>query len=726
MAIQSRTANNSKRHAKEHRGRLQRRFGSRGITLGIYLFLAGISLVVFAQSIRYNFVNFDDDLYVYNSPGIQAGLTIKGIAAAFTSPHARNWHPLTTLSHMLDCQLYGLKAGGHHATNVILHTLAVLLLFAVLRQMTGAVWKSAFVAALFAVHPLHVESVAWVSERKDVLSAVFFFLMLGAYSRYAHAPSITRYLAVAVLLAAGLMCKPMLVSAPIVLLLLDYWPLGRFSGEHTRPRVSRLAPSPIARNVSKPGGPPRAGWVRGEGAANSTRGACAPQTTCALIAEKIPLFILSAVACVITFVLQKRATGAIPPLPLLWRVQNAFVSYVIYAWKTLWPTDLAVFYPHANDTLAIWEVISSIVLLLVVTAAAIVFRRKRPYLLTGWFWYLAMLVPVIGIIQVGEQGHADRYTYLPHVGLFLLAVWLVADVIAVRQWSSRLAVAGAGVIIVALAWTAFRQTSYWRNSETLWTHALAVTSDNDVAHNNLGYLCVDRDELDNAISHFEAALRIRSGKRDPHYDVGSAFMQMNLANVLARKGQSDEAMVHYNEAIRLQPYYADAYYNRGSVLFAKGHIDEAIADWEYTLQMQPGDANAHTGLGNALLQKGSPREAIAHYEQASALAPEDPHCRNNMAWVLATSSDGTIRDGAKAIDLGRVAVALSGGREPRFVRTLAAAYAENGRFPEALAAAQQAAAIARMQGKTGLANRLDGDLMLYHAHLPLRERSLGD
>jgi protein O-mannosyl-transferase len=697
MAAQTITANNNRRQREHWRGGAQGRFRRHGLTLGLYLLLAAITLAVFGRTVGYNFVNFDDDLYVYNTPAIQAGLSVRGTVSAFTSPHARNWHPLTTLSHMMDCQLYGLNAGGHHATNVVLHTIAVLLLFRVLRQMTGAVWKSAFVAALFAVHPLHVESVAWVSERKDVLSAVFFFLMLGAYSRYARAPSITRYLAVAVLLAAGLMCKPMLVSAPIVLLLLDYWPLRRFEQPSLTSEKARISKADNKRHVIQH-----------------------------LCLEKIPLFSLSAVACVITFVLQKHATGAIPPLPLLWRVQNAFASYAIYAWKTLWPTDLAVFYPHPNDTLAIWEVISSIVLLLVVTAAAIVFRRKRPYLLTGWFWYLAMLVPVIGIIQVGEQGHADRYTYLPHVGLFLLAVWLVADVIAVRQWSSRLAVAGTGVIIVALAWTAFRQTSYWRNSETLWTHALAVTADNDVAHNNLGYLCVDRDELDNAISHFEAALRIRSGKRDPHYDVGSAFMQMNLANALARKGQSDEAMVHYNEAIRLQPYYADAYYNRGSVLFAKGHIDEAIADWEYTLQMQPGDANAHTGLGNALLQKGSPREAIAHYEQASALAPEDPHCRNNMAWVLATSSDGTIRDGAKAIDLARVAVALSGGREPRFVRTLAAAYAENGRFPEALAAAQQAAAIARMQGKTGLANRLDRDLMLYHAHLPLREGSLGD
>jgi Flp pilus assembly protein TadD len=691
--------NNNKRQFGARPSGLPRGVRSRSITIVIYLFLAAISLAVFGQAIHYDFVNFDDDVYVYNAPAIQAGLTIKGIALAFTSPHARNWHPLATISHMLDCQLYGLKAGGHHATNIVLHTIAVLLLFRVLRQMTGAVWKSVVVAALFAVHPLHVESVAWVSERKDVLSAVFFLLMLNAYVRYARAASTTRYLAVAVLFAAGLMSKPILVSAPVVLLLLDYWPLRRFEQPSSTQRKAKILKSGNQRRIIQ-----------------------------RLLLEKIPLLVLSAGACVITFILQKRATGAIPPLPFLWRVQNAFASYVIYIWKTLWPTRLAVFYPHPNNTLAIWEVILAIGFLLAVTVAAIVFRGQRPYLFTGWFWYLGMLVPVIGLVQVGEQGHADRYTYLPHIGLFLLAVWLAADVAAVSQFRARVAVATAVavVIIAALASAAFVQTSYWRNSETLWSHALAVTSDNDVAHNNLGYLCVDRGELDEAISHFESAARIRSGKLDAHYDVGSAFVQMNLADALARKGLSDEAMVHYEEAIRLQPDYADAYYNRGSVLFAKGRIDEAIADWEKTLQIQPNDADAHTGLGNALLGKGSLQEAIAHYEKALALAPEDPHSRNNVAWVLATASDASIRDGTRAVGFAQAAVQLSGGREPRFLRTLAAAYAESGRFSEALAVAQRAAVIATMQGKTDVANRLEKDLVLYRGRLPLRENPPGN
>ena len=658
------------------------------IIVGVYLFLTAITLAVFGQTIRYDFVNFDDDLYVYNSPAIKAGLTVKGITFAFISQHAGNWHPLTTVSHMLDCQLYGLNADWHHATNVFLHIIAVLLLFQVLRKMTDAPWKSAVVAALFAVHPLHVESVAWVSERKDVLSAVFFFLTLGAYVHYAQSRSIMRYLLVTVLFVAGLMAKSMLVTAPVVLILLDYWPLNRIRGQQA--------------DVGRP--------------------------LLELVIEKIPLFVLSAGACVITFVLQKRATGAIPPLPLLWRLENALASYVIYIWKTLWPTRLGVFYPHPNNTLSIGQVIFAVALLVAVTAAAAIFRSQRPYLLTGWFWYVVTLFPVIGVIQVGEQGHADRYTYLPSIGLFLAAVWFTADIAKVRRSQSRLVVATAitTVLLPVLAWTAFVQTSYWRNSRTLWNHALAVTSDNDVAHNNLGYLCAERGELDEAISHFESAAKIRSGKTNPHYDAGSAFVQMNLADALARKDRSDEAMVHYEEAIRLQPYYADAYYNRGNVLFAKGRIDEAIADWEWTLQLQPNDADAHTSLGNAFLRQGSFKDAIAQYEMAVALAPEDPHSRNNLAWTLATSSDDSIRDGAKAVGFAEQAVMLSGGREPQFLRTLGAAYAESGRFTEAIAAARQAAAIANMQGKRGLATSLEKDLVLYRANLPLRAGSLGD
>jgi protein O-mannosyl-transferase len=434
------------------------------------------------------------------------------------------------------------------------------------------------------------------------------------------------------------------------------------------------------------------------------------------------LLILSAGAGIVTFALQKRAAGAITPLPFLWRVQNAVMSYVIYAWKTLWPTRLAVFYPHPNDTLATWQVVLAIAFVLAITCAAIVFRDERPYLFTGWFWYLVMLVPVIGFVQVGEQGHADRYTYLPSIGLFLIAVWAAGDVAAlgqVRLWRG-VAIAGTIAVVAVLACRAFTQTSYWRNSETLWTHALAVTTDNDVAHNNLGYLCVDRGELNKAMSHFEAASKIRSGKSDPHYNLGTAFVEMNLGDALARQGQPDEAMAHFEQAIKLQPDYAEAYYNRGNVLYAKGRIDEAITDFEKALQLQPNHADAHTGLGNALLRKGALKEAIVHYNEAMALAPQDPHCHSNLSWVLATSSDASIRDGAKAVELARQAVSLSGGREPVFFRTLAAAYAETGRFSEAITTTKQAIMTATMQGKAGLAHVLNEDVELYRAHVPLR------
>src|SRR6266567_729256 len=505
MALRHPIVNNRKRKLGEWHSGLPRAVPSRRVTIAIYLFLIAISLAVFGQTLRYDFVNFDDDLYVYNAPAIQAGLTVKGLALAFTSPHARNWHPLTTISHMLD-----------------------------------------------------------------------------AYFRYTRARSVTRYLAVAVLFAAGLMSKPMLVSAPVILLLLDYWPLRRFEQPSSTTGKGKISKSGNQRRV-----------ILG------------------LFLEKVPLVVLSAGSCLVTFVLQKRATGAIPPLPLPWRVENAFATYMIYVWKTLWPTRLAVFYPHPNNSLAIWEVILAIGLLVAFTAAATVLRRQRPYLFTGWLWYLGMLVPVIGIVQVGEQARADRYTYLPHIGLFLVLAWSVADISARSRLRRRFAAAVAVTVIIAFASCALIQTTYWRNSETLWTHTLAVTSNNDIAHNNLGYLCIDRGDLDKAISHFEEALKIRSGKPETHYDVGSAFVQMNLADALALKGQSNEAIAHYEEAIKLQPNYADAYYNRGNVLFAQGRIDEAMMDWEKTLQIRPNDADAHTCIGNALLRKGLLKEAIA-------------------------------------------------------------------------------------------------------------------
>src|SRR6476659_8506364 len=532
--------------------------------------LVAITWAVFGRTLAHDFVNFDDHVYVYENPLIVRGLSVEGIIGAFTHAHALNWHPLTTLSHMLDCQLYGLKAGGHHLTNVILHTISVVLLFLIKKQITGALWQSVFVAALFAIHPLHVESVAWIAERKDVLSAVFFMLTLAAYARYARAPSTPRYLLVALLFACGLMSKPMLVTLPFVLLLVDYWTLCRCRGQK----------SDVGSRLRR------------------------------VITEKIPLFALSALSCAATLLTQRQGPNTIDQLPFLWRLNNAFVSYVTYIWQMLWPVRLAAFYPHPNDRLSVVEVTVAIAFLLGVSLLVLYLRRTKPYLVTGWFWYLGMLVPVIGLVQVGEQAHADRYTYLPQIGLYIMIAWAVGDLLLESTSRVRRAVVGVAtaIAVVCLGVRAFVQVYYWNNSETLWSHTLAVTSDNDVAHNNLGFLFLRRGEVDNAISEFQAALDIRSRNTATHYSLGAALIQNNIGNAFARKQLWDEAIDHLQEAVTLRPDYADAYFNLGSVLFQQGRIDQAIAQWQKALTIRPTDAEAHRSLASALRKEGKLKE----------------------------------------------------------------------------------------------------------------------
>jgi protein O-mannosyl-transferase len=654
---------------------------SRVTDLLVCLGLVAVTWAVFGQTLAHDFVNFDDHVYVYENPLVIRGLSAEGIIGAFTHTHARNWHPLTTLSHMLDCQLYGLNAGGHHLTNVILHTISVLLLFLVLKQMTGAFWQSAFVAGVFAIHPLHVESVAWIAERKDVLSAVFFMLTLAAYARYARAPSAPRYLLVALFFAFGLMSKPMLVTLPFVLLLLDYWPLGRLGGQK----------SEVGSRLRK------------------------------LITEKIPLFALSALSCIATLFAQ--GPSAIDQLPFLWRLNNTFVSYVTYIWQMLWPARLAVFYPHPNVSLPLVEVTVGIAFLVGVSLLVIYLRRTKPYLVTGWFWYLGMLIPVIGLVQVGEQAHADRYTYLPQVGLYIMIAWTVGDLLSQSTLRVRGALIGvaAALAIVSLGVRAFGQASYWKSSETLWNHTLTVTGENDVAHNNLGFLFLRRGELEKAISEFQAALNIRSKNSETHYSLGAALIQNNLGNALARKHVWDEAIDHLQEAVRLRPDYADAYFNLGSVLFQQGRIDQAITQWQKALAIRPTDAEAHRSLASALRKEGKLKEAIAEYEQALNVVPEDSVALNNLAWILATSSDASMRDGARAVTLAAKAVQASGGRDPNFLRTLAAARAEAGQFAEAVATAEAAKALASTQDKPELTSRLEEEITLYRARIALRE-----
>jgi tetratricopeptide (TPR) repeat protein len=535
---------------------------------------------------------------------------------------------------MADCQLYGLKAGWHHITNVLLHTFAAILLFLALQLMTGARWRSAFVAAVFAIHPLRVESVAWIAERKDVLSGVFFLLTLLAYVNYVRSPRITGYLVVLLLFACGLMSKPMLVTMPFVLLLLDYWPLERIKGRF---------------------------WK--------------------CVAEKIPLMALSAVSSVITFLIQKSAVGQTDELPMLERINNAVVSYVLYIWQMIWPVNLAVFYPHPENRLPVWEIFACLAVLICITFTALVLRKRRPYLLTGWFWYLGMLVPVIGLVQVGWQGRADRYTYLPQIGLYIAITWVVADLTAsFRYQRAALSIAAIGVI-AALSSCAWIQTSYWRDSETLFAQALAVTRNNDVAENNLGIVFLSKGKLDEAIALLQSAADLRPD---------NSPAQENLAKALLQKGRVAEALVHYRKLLELQPQNMEVHNIVGTVLVQQGRIREGAEEWEKVLSIDPDNGNA----------------------------------MSNLAWVFATSPDPSIRDGSKAIQLAERAITLSAGRIPILFRTLAAAYAEDNRFSEAIQAAQRGIESANSQGNTGLATELQGNIALYQMRQPLRDHSL--
>jgi tetratricopeptide (TPR) repeat protein len=689
-----------------------------GVIIGISAALAAITWLIFGQTLAHQFVTYDDPQYVYANPNVSAGLSLTGISWAFTHTTAGNWHPLTTISHMLDCQLYGLNATGHHFTNVLLHMTTVILLFLLLRQMTGNLWRSGFVAALFAIHPLHVESVAWISERKDVLSALFFMLTLGTYVRYVRAHSLTAYLLSLLFFALGLMSKPMLVTVPFVLLLLDYWPLERFG-------VGRLA----KRIVRQP------------------RTSRQSRTVTRLVIEKIPYFALSALFSVVTLVAQFHFTGMKDQLPLASRLNNAAVSYVAYIWQMFWPTRLAAFYPHPNDQLLVWQVVLAIAFLIGISLLAIHFRNRR-YIFTGWFWYAGMLVPVIGLLEAGEQARADRYTYLPQIGLYLLITWGVTDLMTLIMTRKSVAppvatnpnpitggsrgvrrngtqgrgyklfcVAIAAAIIIVLSGLAFVQTSYWKNSEMLWNHTLAITTNNDVAHYNLGHLFLQRGDLDSAIYHFETALQMRSRNSAAHYNAGGALIENNLASVLAQKGRLNEAVDHYHNAMNLRPGYGDPYLNLGNILFQQGQIRDAMAEWQKAHTTETKDARFHTVLADAFLRAGLQKHAIAEYEYAAGIA-QDPLPRNNLAWLLATSSDASIRDGNRAVDLANEAVWLSHGKDPKYLQTLAAAWAESGRFAEAEETARRALRAAELLHNRTLVNALRDEIALYELGLP--------
>ncbi|MDX6692699.1 MAG: protein O-mannosyl-transferase [Blastocatellia bacterium] len=557
----------------------------------ICLSLAIVTAVVYWQLGEHQFINLDDDVYVYENSAVRAGLTARGFAWAFTTFNAANWHPLTWLSHMLDVQLFGLNAGSHLYTNLFLHILNALLLFGLLRRMTGHVWRSAMVAALFALHPLRVESVAWVSERKDVLSTLFWMLALWAYARYTEQPkSLGRYLLVVVALALGLMAKPMLVTLPFVLLLLDYWPLNRLRWRAADGGKALLAQA----------------WP--------------------LIREKLPLFALVAASGIVTYFAQQHG-GAVKTLtrfPLSLRLSNSLVAYTSYLGKMLWPDKLAVYYPYELSRPA-WQTIGAALVLIGVTALALYSARRRGYMLTGWLWFLGSLVPVIGLVQVGEQSLADRYTYVPLIGVFVMLVWGAADVI--KSWSFHRVAASvaAGVLLTALCVLTWRQAGRWRDNVTLYEHTLGVTSNNYVINNNLGFALSKTGRRAEGIEHLNEALRIKPDFFEAHNSLGAA---------LTEEKRFAEALEHFEEAARLQPEVAKVHSNMGAALGSMNRLDEAVAQLNEALRLDPDYPNTHLNLGLIYLRQGKNEEAAARLAEAAQLQPDSAETHNAYGYAL--------------------------------------------------------------------------------------------
>ncbi len=672
-------------------------------SLTVCLLLALVVWAVFGQTLQFDFVNYDDNRYVYENPVVENGLSLENIGWAFTHNVASNWHPLTVISYMADDALYGAKPGGYHLTNVLLHTVTALLLFVALKAMTGALWRSAFVAAVFAIHPLRVESVAWVSERKDVLSGLFFMLTLLCYvkavtcdkgqvtgTNIAPASFLSRvtchlspfYWLAVLCFALGLMSKPMLVTLPFVLLLLDYWPLRRSgecgvrSAESTGNAEGRMKNAEVGGfNCQLPGA-----------AKQSREGS----TLIPLLLEKVPFFILSAVFCLVTYLAQENS-GAVAELtryPLPDRLGNVFVSYARYLGKTFWPAGLANFYPFPGS----WpgeQVVLAVVLFSGVSVAALALGRRLPYVAVGWFWFVGMLVPVIGLVQAGAQSLANRYTYLPQIGLCLLVTWAVADLFA-SCWGRRLVLgSAAGLTLASLMAAAYVQTGCWKNNMSLWTHTLACTSGSYVAHYNLGVALAGQGELDQAIDHYHRALQ---------FAPWSADVRIDLAGALFERGQWAEAIHLYDQALKLQPDSAKAHCGLGVALAARGDINGAIQHYNQALQLNPDSVEAHSNLGAALAAQKNWAEAVQHCERAVQLAPAQALPQMNLGNVLAMQGKmaGAIPHFERALQL-----------KPDYAKAhfnLAAALVHEGRSAEALPHFQQALDLATAQGDIALAN----------------------
>ncbi len=629
----------------------------------ICLLLALLTLLLYLPVWQHGFIVYDDSLYVTENRMVQDGLSWAGVKWAFTTLHASNWHPVTWLSHMLDWELFGANAGAHHLVNVLCHVANTVLLFLLLCRMTVSLWASALVAALFAWHPLHVESVAWIAERKDLLCAFFGLLALHGYVLFARNGDWRAYFYSLLCFALGLMAKPMLVTLPFVFLLLDYWPLKR--AHH----LLRLA------------------------------------------MEKWPFFLLTVVSCVITVIAQREeAMVDLERQPLSARVANAVVAYATYLTKTVWPSDLAIIYP-LDRQIPPWHVALSATVLLVISVFAWRWRSSRPYLLTGWLWLLGMLVPVIGLVQVGRQAAADRYTYLPLIGVFI-GMSLGATEAAVRlRLNTTMRIAVAVSILLGCLVATSRQLAYWQDSKALFAHAVAVTQENAVARLNLGVAFEQAGQTNEALAQYRESLRINPGRAQAHN---------NVANLLAASGKKEEAVTHYREALRLNKKAPLAHLNLGTTLLEMGRFDEAMQHYAAAQSLAPDDPRPAYLMGKASLQQKRSADAVAHFRDALRLA-DDFRTLTWLARVLSSDPDAKVRNGAEAVALAERANELVGGSEAFVLDTLAMAYAEAGQFVEAERTALDAINVATKAGADDDVAAVQKRLELYRSRQPWRE-----
>lgn len=579
---------------------------------------------VYLQVKDYDFVGFDDNEYITENSHVQTGLTAGNVSWASTAFYAGNWHPLTWISHMLDCQLFGLKPGFHHLVNLFFHITNTLLLFLILSRMTKDLWQSAFVAAVFAIHPLHVESVAWISERKDVLSTFFWMLTMGAYVFYVERQGLKRYLLVLFFFTLGLMAKPMLVTLPFVFLLLDYWPLRRL--ETVKPSAGEYKQSEKSSKMHLKKKERKRSAIKTE-PVNKTEMLTRRQAPLShIVLEKIPFFVLSLISSVVTYMAQQKggAMRSLQSFPPSTRIANALVSYCRYIGKMVWPTDLAVLYPYPG-TLPTWEIVVAVFFLGITTFLIIRNVKRYPYLATGWLWYLGTLVPVIGLVQVGVQATADRYTYVPLVGVSIIVAWGIPDLLKKWHYRNAALAALAFLMLSSISVITWKQVKYWKDSVVLFTRAVEVTTNNPIMQNNLGNALEDQGRLDEAISHYAEALRIDPGLADSYNNIGLA---------LTKLGRPDEAIPNFFKAIGINSSHAAAHYNLGTLLASQGKLDEAIYQFRECVRIKPDYAKAYNNLGNALLFRGKIDEAIDSYRQALRLKPDYTMARENLKNAL--------------------------------------------------------------------------------------------